>query len=391
MTTVAIEGQLNPFPWYQTMRQSAPVFYNDQRYSWHLFRYDDVQRALSDYTVFSSQFGGPGAAPGGVNDPLAASLISTDPPRHRQLRALVTQAFTPRAVEALAPRIRAIVDELLDNVSAQGHLDVIQDFGYPLPVIVIAELLGIPSRDREQFKRWSDAVVSMGNAGGADGEPYEGDAERDMAHYFLDMIEERRRQPGPDLISGLLAANIDGQRLTLPELLGFGSLLLVAGNETTTNLLGNALMTFTGLPEVWERLRREPALVPEAIEEVLRYRSPVQSMFRVTKAPVELSGQQVPAGARVVAWIGSANHDEAQFTDPEHFMLGRSPNRHLAFGNGIHYCLGAPLARLEAKIALTAMLQRFRTVERIPGAPLERLPSMILYGVRSLPIKFTLA
>jgi cytochrome P450 len=389
MATIAIERQLNPFPWYQTMRQSAPVYFDNQRDSWNVYRYDDVQRVLSDYGIFSSQFAGDRSGAANPGQPFAASMISTDPPRHRQLRALVTQAFTPRAVEALAPRITAIVEDLLDRVMGQGRFDIIRDFGYPLPVTVIAELLGIPPADREQFKKWSDAIVSMGFAGGADGQPYYGDAARDMSRYFLGMIEERRGHPGDDLISGLLAASIDGQHLTPPELLGFGCLLLVAGNETTTNLLGNALLTFTDHPELWERLRQEPALVPDAIEEVLRYWSPVQSMFRMTTASVELSGQTLPAGAWVVAWIGSANHDEAQFTEPERFELGRSPNRHLGFGQGIHYCLGAPLARLEAKIALTAMLQRFRMVERIAEAPLERLPSMIVYGLRSLPIRFS--
>jgi cytochrome P450 len=202
------------------------------------------------------------------------------------------------------------------------------------------------------------------------------------------MIEERRLAPRDDLISGLLDAQIEGQRLTLPELLGFCSLLLVAGNETTTNLIGNALLCFVDRPEVWARLRAAPALLPQAIEEVLRYRSPVQSMFRVTTAQVSIRDQVIPAGASVVAWIGSANHDEAQFPDPEQFDVERQPNRHIAFGYGIHYCLGAPLARLEAKIALTAMLERWGDIRRSPDVALEALPSTIVYGVRSLPISF---
>jgi cytochrome P450 len=384
LATVAFEQQLNPFPWYQTMRDSSPVTYNPDRWSWNVFTYDDVQRVLSDYAVFSSQFGG------GRQDnsqPFAASMISTDPPRHRQLRALVTQAFTPRSVDALAPRITTIVSDLLDQVMARGHLDVVQDFGVPLPVTVIAEMLGIPVQDREQFKHWSDAVV----AGAGEGAGMQGDATRQMAAYFMKMVEERRRHPGDDLISGLLAAEIDGQHLTLTELLGFGSLLLVAGNETTTNLIGNALLTFAEQPDVWPRLRAHPELIPQAIEEVLRYRSPVQSMFRVVTTDTEIHGQSLRAGSFMVAWIGSANHDAAQFPDPEHFDIDRSPNRHIAFGHGIHYCLGAPLARLEAKIALTAMLERFETVSLAPGVTLERQPSTIVFGVRNLPITFTRA
>jgi cytochrome P450 len=382
LSTISIEQNLNPFPWYQTMRQSAPVYYDGQNWSWNVFRYEDVQRVLSDYGAFSSQFGGNRESTG---QPFAASLISTDPPRHRQLRALVTQAFTPRAVEALAPRISAIVDELLDPLMAEGRLDVVQDLAVPLPVTVIAEMLGIPVQDRARFKRWSDAVVSNASS---DGDGYDSSAAREMGAYFMNMIEQRRRQPGDDLISGLLAAEIDGQRLTLPELLGFGTLLLVAGNETTTNLIGNAVLAFAEHPEVWARLREQPDLLPQAIEEVLRYRSPVQSMYRVATDDTLAGGQVIPAGAFVVAWIGSANHDEGQFADPERFDIERTPNRHLAFGHGIHYCLGAPLARLEARLALGAMLQRWATVERVPGVTLQRQPSTIVYGLRSLPVTF---
>jgi cytochrome P450 len=366
------------------MRRTAPVYFDASHYSWNVFRYQDVQQALSDYAHFSSQFGN---GRQDASQPLGASMISTDPPRHRQLRALVTQAFTPRAVDALAPRIATIVNDLLDQVMARGEMDVIDDFGVPLPVTVIAEMLGIPPADRERFKLWSDAVVSSADAGGGDG--YSDGAGRAMAAYFMEMIEQRRRAPGDDLISGLLAAEIDGQHLTLPELLGFGSLLLVAGNETTTNLLGNALLTFAERPDIWAQLRADPQLLPQAIEEVLRYRSPVQSMFRVTTSEVTLGEKTIPSGSWVIAWIGSANHDEAQFADPGTYDLQRTPNRHLAFGHGIHFCLGAPLARLEARIALQAMLERFRSVELVPGARLERMPSTIVYGPRSVPMRFS--
>ncbi len=390
-TTVGIEQQLDPFPFYRQMRETNPVFLDPERDNWNVFRYDDVQEVLSDYKNFSSQFAGDGAM--NTDTPFAASMISTDPPRHRQLRNLVTQAFTPRAVESLAPRITSLVNEYLDRVMQAGQMDVIGDLGYPLPVTVIAELLGIPPADRARFKHWSDAVVSFARFGeNVDFAAMSGDnAVMEMSAYFFDIIQQRQEQPGEDLISGLLAANIEGQHLSLIELLGFCVLLLVAGNETTTNLIGNALLCFTEHPEAWARLRAEPELLPQAIEEVLRYRSPVQSMFRVATTDVNLSGQIVPAGARMVAWLGSANHDDAQFPDAERFDIDRAPNKHLAFGHGIHYCLGAPLARLEAKIALGGMLERFRTVARVPGVELERLPSLIVYGVRSLPIIFTRA
>ncbi|HEX7974120.1 MAG TPA: cytochrome P450 [Anaerolineales bacterium] len=386
----SIERELNPFPIYQKMRQEQPVYYNPRRGSWSVFGFDDVQRVLSDYETFSSQFAG-GGQDGG--SPFAASMISSDPPRHRQLRTLVTQAFTPRAVDALAPRIRSIVTGLLDKVSAAGgtagQMDVISDLGTPLPVTVIAELLGIPVADREKFKSWSDLVVSMANFGDeVDYAKFQSDAVMEMSAYFFNMIQQRQAEPGEDLISGLLAAEIEGQRLETIELLGFCVLLLVAGNETTTNLIGNAMLAFAEHPEAWERLRAEPGLLPGAIEEVLRYRSPVQSMFRVTKKEARLGDKTIPAGTSLLAWIGSANHDEAQFPDAERFDIERTPNRHLAFGQGIHYCLGAPLARLEGRIALGAMLERFRCFDLAPGAKLERVPSLIVYGVKQLPIHY---
>lgn len=372
---------LNPFDWYREMRESQPVAFDAARGIWSAFRYDDVRRVLSDYAVFSSERGGPGA---GGNNPLGASIISTDPPRHRQRRALVTQAFTPRTVTQLEPRIEAIVGELLDAVAGTGEMDLIGDFAYPLPVIVIAELLGIPTEDRAQFKQWSDAIVSGPHAAGMDGR----NPQAEMAVYFRGLIEQRRREPRNDLISSLLDAQIEGQHLTEMELLGFCILLLVAGNETTTNLIGNAVLCFDEFPDALARVREQPGLLPSAIEEVLRYRSPVQSMFRSVAADTELGGRVVPAGSFMIAWIGSANRDPDQFPDPDRFDVERSPNRHLAFGQGIHFCLGAPLARLEARVALAALLARMPGLRRVSEAPLEPMPSSIVYGVRHLPITF---
>jgi cytochrome P450 len=383
-----IEKNYNPFPIYRKMRQEKPVYFDPQRGSWNVFLYEDVYRVLSDYEVFSSHF----RRQAGTNpeQPFAASLISSDPPRHRQLRSLVTQAFTPRAVEELAPRIQTIVDVHLDQVMATGEMDVVQDLSYPLPVIVIAELLGIPVEDRERFKHWSDVVVGAADFGGnIDYRAFSNQAVMEMSAYFMNMIEQRRKQPGDDLISGLLAAEIEGEHLSEIELLGFCALLLVAGNETTTNLLVNAMYTFTEHPGVWQQLRAKPDLMPDAIEEVLRYRSPVQAMFRFTKSEVTLQGQVIPESSPMIAWIGSANHDEAQFPQADKFIYDRSPNKHLAFGQGIHYCLGAPLARLEARLALGSMLERFTSIERKSQDDLQRTLSLIVYGLRSLPIRFS--
>jgi len=353
------------------------VYYNPQYHFWQVFRYEDVQRVLSDYASFSSGFGGGEQG----QDPLSSSLISMDPPRHRQLRNLVTQAFTPRSVAQLSERITTIVNQLLDQVAATGNMDIIDDLAYPLPVIVIAEMLGIPHEDRERFKVWSDSVVGASN-------PEGGNPQAEMSAYFLNMISQRSREPKDDLITALLNAQIDGQHLNQRELLGFCILLLVAGNETTTNLIGNALLCFDEHPEVMEQLRSEPALIPGAIEEVLRYRSPVQYMYRRAVSDVTIRDQEIRTGQMVLAWIGSANRDEAQFPDPDSFDIRRTPNRHIAFGHGIHFCLGAPLARLEAKITLTLLLERFHEIQRVRDIPLEATGSDLVFGVKHLPITF---
>jgi cytochrome P450 len=371
------EYLLNPFPFYKMMRETDPVHSIAEYGMWQVFRYDDVQRVLSDYAAFSSNF-----AQGQAQDPLSTSLISMDPPRHRQFRNIVTQAFTPRSVARLSDRITAIVTDLLDPIIAKGRMDIIDDLSYPLPVIVIAEMLGIPQQDRESFKFWSDAIVGTSGA-------VQGDPQREMGAYFLDMIERRRREPQDDLISALLDAQIDGQHLNQRELLGFCILLLVAGNETTTNLIGNALLCFDEHPEVMDQLRADPELIPDAIEEVLRYRSPVQMMYRRAVSDVMLEGRQIRAGQMVLAQIGSANRDEAQFPDADRFDIRRTPNRHIAFGHGIHFCLGAPLARLEARIALTHLLARLRDIRRVREQPLEPTGSDIVYGVKHLPITFS--
>jgi cytochrome P450 len=386
MTTLhEIERDLDPFPMYKEMRENNPVFYDPDRFNWNIYCYDDVQRGLSDYSIFSSQYQRDRNL--STTEPFAASMISTDPPRHRQLRSLVTQVFTPKAVDQLAPRIQAIVAEYLDKMKDQDHMEVVADLAYPLPVTVIAEMMGIPVEDREKFKHWSDRIVSFADTFEQGGEFAWDNTVMEMVAYFLEMIQQRKLKPQSDLISGLLQANIDGQYLDLPELLGFCVLLLVAGNETTTNLIANAMWTFAEHSNAWQMLRLHPELLPNAIEEVLRYRSPVQSMFRNTLEDVEISGIRIPKRSMVSVWIGSANRDVNQFPNPDTFDIKRSPNRHLAFGNGIHYCLGAPLARLEAKIALGALLERIPAFELEPGAHLERLPSLIVYGPKSVPIQ----
>jgi cytochrome P450 len=404
------EMKLNPYPMYTMMREQSPVLHLPEGNVWLVFRFDDVKTVLSDSETFSSEFrkaqigaGGElapgmraeavaGMAAGGPGQGMGQSLISSDPPRHTQLRNLISRAFTPRAVAALEPRIEQLTRELLDPVVAAGQFDLVEDFSAPLPVMVIAELLGIPGEDRARFKVWSDYIVASSDAiltGQAQRDPQAAVAMQEMLSYFRRTIAERRAEPREDLISSLLAAELDGDRLSEQDLLSFCWLLLVAGNETTTNLISNALLTFLEHPGTLERLRAEPELVPLAVEEVLRYRSPVQAMFRISTREVELGGQTIPAGARVIAFIGSANRDPARFSEADQFVIDRNPNPHIAFGHGIHFCLGSPLARLEAKVALTAIARRMAGVERADDAALVPVRGFIVMGVRHLPLRFT--
>ncbi|NJR52715.1 MAG: cytochrome P450 [Leptolyngbyaceae cyanobacterium CSU_1_3] len=353
------------------MRQS-PVFYDSERESWMVFRYPDVKRVLSEWQTFSSHI----LHPPEQTD-FTQSLNFTDPPKHRSLRSLAQQVFNPHRVEQLIPRMTAITHELLDRVAEHGQMDFMQNLAIPVPIIIIAEILGIPLEDREDFKRWSDGIVTL--------DPI---ALQSMGDYFRDLIKQRRGKPSHDLISDLIAAHEGGEKLTAQELVDFCIVLLVGGNETTTNLLGNAILCFNEYPKVFEQLKNEPSLLPLAIEEVLRYRSSIQAMQRITTVETQLGGQTIPVGQMVTVWLGAANRDETQFEQADTFMVDRNPNPHLAFGNGIHFCLGAPLARLEGKIVLSAVLKRLPNLHIDPTATLELIPSSDVHGVKSLPIFF---
>ena len=367
------------YTWFEEMRKSHPVLLDKQMPFplWQVFGYDDVLTVLSDYTRFSSQAF---AFNGGF---LADTLVAKDPPDHRKLRNLVNQAFTPRAVARLNDRIRTITQDLLNQVREQGQMDVVSDIAFPLPAKVIAEMLGVPDEDWDIFKRWARVENSPNSSAQQDGRSMQ----EEMDVYFSRLLAERRRHPREDLVSALSVAEVDGERLSEHELVSFCTLLLAAGQETTKNLIANAIVTFTDHPDSMERLVRDPALMPKTIEEVLRYLPPVWFLFRQTKEEVVLSGQRIAANQMVLAWTASANRDDRQFPNPNTFDIERESNRHLAFGHGIHFCVGAPLARLEAKIVLPMMLEQLKNMQRVGDAPITANLG-IVFVIRSLPITF---
>jgi cytochrome P450 len=313
----------------------------------------------------------------------------SDPPRHTRLRALVSKAFTPQAVARLEPRIRSITTSLIDEVALRGETDLVADLAAPLPIMVISEMLGVPPEDREQFRRWSEAQATVLN--GAIGVEFAAAfeaTERELFAYFQEIVAKRRREPREDLVSALCTTEMDGERLDEWDLLNFCRVLLVGGNETTMHLIGNAVLSLLENPAELARLRDDPALIPSAVEEVLRYRGPAQVIMRQAREDAQLGGKDIGAGQMVMVFLGSANRDESKFVEPERFDVARDPNPHIAFGIGIHFCFGAALARLEARVALEAILARLPDLARADDAPLEPVPGAVLYGLKRLPLRF---
>jgi cytochrome P450 len=316
----------------------------------------------------------------------AQSMLGLDPPDHTRMRSLVSKAFTPRAVEALRPRIEQLVDEMVERCAQNGSFDLIRDIAYPLPVIIIAEMLGIPPEDRDQFKRWSDDMALSVGISTRDEERKARDAQRALRDYILPILQERRREPREDLLSALVVAEEAGDKLSLMEVHNTIGLLLVAGNETTTNLIGNGMLALMQHRDQFDRLRADPEMIGTAVEELLRYDSPVQGTSRHPLEDADVNGYPVKAGQELFLMIGAANRDPAQFRDPDTLDIGREDNRHLSFGNGIHYCLGAPLARIEGPLAINALLERFPRI-RPATDKLDWGDNIVLRGLRSLPVR----
>lgn len=384
------DSRRDPYPIFARARRERPVHVHSGFPIVSVFRYADIQSILKDPQTFSSAFPPP---PGICAEDLPPrSMLGQDPPEHTRLRSLVSQAFTPRIIRGLEPRLRQVASQLLDEALDRREVDLVEALTYPLPVIAIAEIIGVPASDREQFKRWSDTAVEDLGAGlfvppGADRLRAMGRVFSEMDAYFSALAEERRRAPREDLLTGLVQAEVHGSRLTRAEMITMMVLLLVAGNETTTTLIGNTVLELLDHPDQLARLRANPGLSASAIEEVLRFSSPVQMDPRWVKRDVEIGGVRVEAGRFVVNWLGSANRDEQIFEHADAFDIGREDNRHLAFGFGIHYCLGANLARLEARVALETLMERTRAFERTGDGPLPLHPSIVFRGVTALPLR----
>jgi cytochrome P450 len=378
----------SPYALFARARREHPLWRHEGLPLSSVFRYADCQAILRDPKTWSSMFPTP---PGFAPEDVPRSMIVMDPPEHTRLRGLVSQAFTPKRIRELAPRIATIAHELLDDALARREVDLVDALTYPLPVIVIAEMIGIPAGDRGQFKAWSDALVApLGSVFFAPPSPELVQEQRrirtELEAYFVRLVEERRRAPKDDLLTALVQAELEGSRLSFEELLAMLILLLVAGNETTTNLIGNAALELLAHPDALAAVRADPSLVPGAIEEILRYASPVQMDPRIATRDVEIQGKVVPAGEFVLCWLGSANRDEAMFDEPETFDVRREKNNHISFGFGPHYCLGASLATLEAVVAVRVLLERTRRFRRVDEAPLPFHPSIVFRGVTKLPM-----
>ena len=375
--------QEDPYPAYARLQAEAPVYHEPRYGAYALTRYADVDAVLRDHETFLSG-AGPAPMPTPEGQPSAARLpllAATDPPHHDQLRALVSRAFTPRRVSESQPRIEAFAKRLVEELP-DGEFDLVPALSIPLPVAVIAEILGVDPSHQDDFRRWSDATVGMMDR---PPEPSMIQASVELAGYFRALAEERRRKPQDDMISDLLEAEIDGRRLTEEELDAFFIMLLVAGNETTTNWISNQLNIFAGRPDLWKACREDRSLVPIALEETLRFDAPVQNLGREAARDVEIGGVEIPSGSRVIVSFGAANRDPEVFDAPDEYRLDRGEARHLAFGQGRHFCLGAGLARLEGKIAINTLLDRFESIE-FAAEPAERLHSTVIRGFEKLPL-----
>lgn len=376
----------NPYPYYDMLRTHAPVFFWDAWGTYFLTRWEDCNALLRDNRLGHGGTGEPAPQQQDLYRMQANWMLFRDPPDHTRLRGLAQRAFTPRMVEQMRTTIQDITDGLLDKAAAKDHLDVVADLAYPLPVTVIARMFGVPEGDLDIFHTWSDALAKSLDL--TEVEEVYNEASRAAAAftaYLAELADRRRVEPADDLLSALVAAEEEGDRLTTDELYATCALLLVAGHETTVNLIGNGTLALLRNPEQLALLRAQPELVKSAVEELLRYDGPVQATSRVVLEEFQLDGKQMPRGMTLHFMLGAANHDPAVFAAPSVLDITRKPNPHLGFGGGIHYCLGAPLARLEAQIAFSTLLQRFPVLTLLEADPPPR-DNYLLRGLARLPV-----
>lgn len=376
----------NPYPVYEKLRKDEPVFrvmFPHGEFGWIITRYEDAVQILKDPRFSKDVVRRYGAENQSI---FSNNMLFSDPPDHKRLRGLVQKAFTPKLVANMRSHIQDIADDLLDNLPSQEKMNLIDDFAFPLPIIVISEILGVPAQDRDQFRIWSNTVIDASTAESA--ELFEQHS-KEFTDYLTAWFAKVRQDPGTDLISQLVIAEESGQQLTEQELLGVVSLLIIAGHETTVNLIGNGILALLEHPEQRELLINQPELIHNAIEEMLRYNGPVEfSTSRWALEDIEFRGEHIAQGELVIVALDSANRDEQQFKDADIFDITREKSSHLAFGKGIHLCLGAPLARLEGEIAVSTLLNRFPNIQlQADVNELEWRPGMIVRGVKEIPVQ----
>ncbi|MBB4919274.1 cytochrome P450 [Streptosporangium saharense] len=382
--------------WLHGPRSGPPVEFDTRTGLWNVYGYPEVQEVLGDPVTYSSDTMRvlPKNMVPGDDFSLDGFITQIDPPEHGKLRKLVSSAFTRKVVADLEPRIAELTHELLDEAREQDTFELVRDLAYPLPVTVIAELLGVPSGDRALFKRWADALfqrdaeISLNQSEDERRADLEATMKpwKEMTTYLASHAAERRRRPRADLLTRLVEAEVDGERLPDDQVVNFAIVLLLAGHITTTMLLGNTVLCLDAFPERQAGVRADRSTIPDVIEEAIRFLTPFALLGRATTRETELGGVTLPADQMIMIWLAAANRDPRQFPDPDVFDPGRDPNPHLGFGRGIHFCLGAPLARLEGRVALDILLDRFGTLRTDPDDPVQLISAPSLTGVRRLPL-----